>query len=99
MNDYTFFPENPDHGPLDALAHVPSDALTPVAQVVQRINAVGQILRLGAWSIVAKMEPTDFEALLVQLHGWLAQPLQRSSNVSAFEGSLAYHLGQRTERP
>lgn len=83
---------------MDALAHVPNDALMPITQAVQRINAVGQILRLGAWSIVARMEAADFDALRPQLHGWLAQPLQRSSNVRAFEGSLAHHVGQSKEQ-
>lgn len=95
MTDYTLLPENPDHGPLDALGHIPSRELVPVAQVVQRIEANGLILRLGAWSIVVRMEPAAFEALLPHLHGWLGQPLQHSSNVSAFEGSLAHHLQQR----
>lgn len=93
---YTFIPENPEHGPLNALDHVPGSELMPVEQLVERLEAVGHVARLGRWSIVAEMEPAAFETLAPNIPGWLAQEIQMSSNISAFEGSLAHLRGTQS---
>lgn len=94
---YTFIPENPKHGPLSALDHVPASELIPVVQLVERLEAVGRIARLGRWSIVAEMEPDIFQDIVANIPGWLAQEVQMSSNTSAFEGSLAHLSATRQD--
>lgn len=56
--------------------------------LLRRLHA--NVLRAGKFDILVDVEPNQIEAILLQLEGWLAEPVQLSDNATAYEGVLRH---------
>lgn len=71
-------------------------AFTPVNQVLDRVQSSnGKLLRRGNFNLVVEIEPAFLEDVMPRLQGWVAQPVQTTSTVSAFDGMLRHVFGTK----
>lgn len=69
---------------------------TPVNKVVTHISeSQGRLVRLGDYSLVVDIDQGSLERMMGSLRGWTARPVQRTRDVSAFEGMLDYHIDKQ----
>lgn len=94
---FAFFPADPFEGTLQSLSNQSDSVFTPVSMVLTSIATIASNVRVRKHSVVVEMEQADFDAFLQTLTGWTGQAVQKSSTVSAFEGSMAYHVNPKDE--
>lgn len=91
---FTFFPTVHFEG-LPASNHLDAAVFMPVENLVLAIEKAGGTHSIRKYHIVVDIDQAALDALLPGLTGWTAQAVQRTNNVSAFEGMLAYHFDQK----
>lgn len=92
---FTLRPSAGLEGPLTALEQYSvGSVFTPVDQVLDCVaGSNGRLVRRGDFNIVVDIEPTVLDRVMPQLRGWVAQPVQKTSSVTAFDGMLTHIFG------